>query len=68
MVPCLATRLKAVRRAKGLTQKQLADKAGIELSCLSRYEGGIRNPSVYNLLWLSQALGVSMDYLMGMKS
>lgn len=37
------TKLKAVRVASGVTQKQLADAAGLNLRTLQHYEQGVKN-------------------------
>lgn len=47
------------RRAKGLTQEELAKKAGITQAALSRYEAGLRHPDDESLANLADALGVT---------
>ena len=37
---------KELRREKGLTQKALADKIGIPVSMISKYEQGTNKPSI----------------------
>lgn len=36
------TRLKAMRNKRGLTQKQLAEKAGVSFRVLQNYEQGVK--------------------------
>lgn len=50
-----------LRREKGLTQEQLADRSGFSQQYLSDLERGRRNPTVVTVYELSLALGV--DYL-----
>lgn len=50
-----------VRRArieKGLTQEELAERAGTSQFYVSSLEAGRRNPTVVTVLELAQALGV----------
>lgn len=53
-----AARLKELREAAGLTQKQLSDKVGMALSTIGHLEQGLRRPSWDTILALSAALGV----------
>jgi transcriptional regulator with XRE-family HTH domain len=48
-----------VRREKGLTQEQVAERSGISQQYLSGLERGNRNPSIVTLYEIAQALGVS---------
>ena len=48
-----------IRRERGLTQEQLADKSGFSQQYISGLERGLRNPTVVTLYELSQALGVA---------
>ena len=45
------------RNAAGLTQRQLADRTGIDQAILSRIETGKANPSVYTLQKLAKGMG-----------
>lgn len=60
-----AERLRSAREAKGLSQKDLADKAGFQPSAISHFENEGRSPSFANLRKLADALGVTVDYLLG---
>lgn len=53
----------AWRKLKGLTQAQLADRAGIGQATLARLERGGGGASVENLLKVLRALGV-LDHLL----
>jgi transcriptional regulator with XRE-family HTH domain len=58
-------RLRKVREEKGLSQVQLAEKAGLQPSAVSHFEMGRRSPSFDNLKRLADALSVTIDYLIG---
>ena len=51
------------RAALGLSQQQLADKAGIGVRTIGNYESGARLPYAAQLYKLAKALGVSTEYL-----
>jgi len=57
-------RIKEIRDARGMTQDQLADKAGISKGFLSDVENNKRNISSENLLRIANVLGASVDYLL----
>ena len=60
--------LKAARAAKGLTQKQLAKKLGIEQATLSNWENDISHVSFYNVDRLCRVLGIDdINVLRGCK-
>jgi ribosome-binding protein aMBF1 (putative translation factor) len=56
----LARQLAAQRRALRLTQKQLAERAGIDQAEISRIERGQANPTTATLGALTRALGVDV--------
>jgi transcriptional regulator with XRE-family HTH domain len=58
-------RLVSARRLRDLNQEELAKRAGLQPAAVSHFETGARKPSFDNLRKLSQALTVSIDYLMG---
>lgn len=53
-------RLKELREGRGLTQKDLADRAGVSKGAISNWEQGIREPSLVNATRLADALGVEL--------
>jgi HTH-type transcriptional regulator/antitoxin HipB len=55
-----AKRLKMLRQQAGLTQNQLALRAGLNLSTIRHFEQGLREPTYATLVKLCQALGVSL--------
>jgi transcriptional regulator with XRE-family HTH domain len=56
-------KVKEHRGLLGLTQKQLAEKAGIGFRTIVTYESGERFPHAAQLYKLAKALGVSAEYL-----
>lgn len=54
-----ARRLKELREKAGLSQKALAEKAGLALSAIGHLEQGLRMPAWETVRDLARALGVS---------
>lgn len=48
-----------IRRAKGLTQEEVAERSGFSQQYLSGLERGRRNPTVVSLFEIAQALDVN---------
>jgi len=65
MAEIFSERLKAVRERRGMSQADLAKKAGLQPTAISHFETGTRSPSFDNLRKLADALTVSTDFLMG---
>lgn len=59
-------KLKEQRKGLNLTQKQVAEKLGISVTCYSGYEQGYREPDFKTLIKICKAFGVSADYLLGL--
>ena len=57
-------RLRGIRKAKGLTLKDVASRAGMDLSQVARYEKGLAEPRATNLEALGTAIDVTTDYLL----
>ncbi|AWI35697.1 putative Xre family transcriptional regulator [Bacillus safensis FO-36b] len=60
----LGARIRALREAKKLTQKALADKLKIPHQNLSNYERGFRNPDYETLIKIAEFFEVTTDYLL----
>jgi len=54
--------LREARRAAGLTQVQLARRAGVTQSVISAYESGRREPALSTLVRLVEATGGRLDF------
>lgn len=62
----LGRQLQEARRASGLTQQELCQKAGLSYSTLAKIErGAIKSPSIFTIQNIATALGIGMDVLLG---
>lgn len=59
--------LKAVRKEKNLTQRQVAEQLGVVESCYANWEQGRTEPDISTLRRLSLIFEVSIDYLAGLE-
>ncbi len=57
----MANRLRDMRKAKGLTQVALAEKANVPRSVIARHETGRTTLSTKNLSKVCRALGCRME-------
>lgn len=58
-------RLRFCRKAKNVSQKQLAIDTGLSLRAFQYYESGKQVPSMNVLIKLADYFDVSVDYLVG---
>ena len=58
--------IKEARIKAKLTQEKLAQKAGISVFTLQKYESGDRNPKIESLQKIANALGISITQLKSM--
>lgn len=58
----VGARLRYLRRQRGLSQKELAQQAGLSLNCISLIERDEISPNVATLQRLATALNVKMSY------
>lgn len=59
-------RIAEARKAKGVSQKELATKTGLSSSAISAYEQGTRNPTKENYQVMAKILDVPLLWLMGL--
>jgi len=57
-------RLKALRKQKGLTQKEIAAQLKVHATQLNKYEMGLHAPPPDKLVFLAEFFGVTVDYLL----
>lgn len=57
-------RIAQLRKSKGLTQQQLAERLNLSNKTISKWETGAGSPDISNLLALAEILGVSVDELL----
>lgn len=63
----IGERIKRCRLALGMNKAQLASKAGLTRPSITYYENRNTKPTLQSLRKLADALGVSVDYLIGLK-
>ncbi|MDD4311917.1 MAG: helix-turn-helix transcriptional regulator, partial [Eubacteriales bacterium] len=61
----IGRRISRLRKEKDMTQPALADVMGVSFQAVSNWERGASMPDIGKLPELSQALGVSVDELLG---
>jgi len=57
--------LSALRKARGWSQRKVADELGISQALLSHYENGLREPRLEFVAKICDYYGVSADYILG---
>lgn len=60
----IGDRIKELCRCEGITQKQLAELAGLTEASISRIVNGNREPRANSIVKLADALGVTTDCLL----
>lgn len=63
-----ADRLQNLRKAKGLSQEELAEKCSVSRQSVSKWETGLGYPETEKLLILCEILEVNLDFLLRDKS
>ena len=53
--------IKSLRLKKGLSQRELAKRSGLDVTYISGIERGVRNPSLKSLEKVAKGLGCSMS-------
>ena len=61
----LAENIRSARKRAGLTQEQLADRLGITLGTVSKWERGASEPEIGFLMDLAEVFRISVDALIG---
>lgn len=60
----IGNNIRMVRNATGISQTELANRAGSDKSAISRYENGTQRPSLETLMRVADALGVELVELL----
>jgi transcriptional regulator with XRE-family HTH domain len=60
----IGTRIRIVRRERGLTQDDLAERVGVSRSAVAQWETGRTGQVTGNLSRIAAALGIAVEYLM----
>ena len=64
-VKALSENIRSIRLKRGISQTELAEKSGVNLKSISRYELGNSIPPANVLKGIAIVLGVSADALLG---
>ena len=67
MIKVFCDRLKALRIEKKLSQPELAKLVGVSNGMISFWENGVNEPTITNLVKLSQIFEVTTDYILGLE-
>ena len=59
----LGEKLYHLRRARGMSQEQLAEKIGVSRQTISKWEGGLSTPDLPKLIALADCFEVTLDLL-----
>ena len=61
-------RIKQLREAAGMTQRELGERIGVSGPAVAMWETGENRPTLTNLEKLADVLGVSVDAILGRDS
>lgn len=56
-------KLQNLRKSKGLTQEELAEKMNVSRAAVAKWESGQSYPDISNLIQISDLMNVTVDYL-----
>lgn len=68
MEQTLGMRIAALRKKKGMTQEDLAEKMGVSSQAVSKWENDISCPDIQSLPKLARILGITVDELLSGKA
>lgn len=60
----MADRIQHLRKAKGFSQEDLADKVGVSRQAVSKWESGQSTPDPEKIILMSELFEVTTDYLL----
>ena len=60
----LADRIQDLRKRRGLSQEELADKLGVSRQAVSKWESGQSTPDIERIILMSEFFEVTTDYLL----
>lgn len=60
----ISDRIQNLRKVKGITQEELADKAGVSRQAVSKWESGQSLPDLDKVVVMSEYFGVTTDYIL----
>ena len=56
-------KLQIIRKSKGITQEELAEKLNVSRQAVTKWERGMSYPDIMNLIQLSEIFHITVDYL-----
>lgn len=59
-----AERIQYLRKTKGLSQEELAEKVGVSRQAVSKWESKQSTPDIENMIIMSELFDVTTDYLL----
>ncbi len=60
----MAERIQHLRKSKGISQEDLADKIGVSRQSVSKWESAQSSPDIEKVILLSEYFGTTTDYLL----
>lgn len=60
----LADRIQYLRKARGLSQEELADKVGVSRQAVSKWESEQSTPDIEKIIAMSELFEVTTDYIL----
>lgn len=60
----LADRIQSLRKTKGISQEELADKVGVSRQAVSKWESEQSTPDLEKIIIMSDFFGVTTDYIL----
>ncbi len=64
----LGQKIKNLRKNAGLTQEELAEKLGVSRTAVAKWENDYAEPTLQNIVGISEIFDVSSDYLLGIRN
>ena len=61
-------RIASARKSKGMTQERFSEILGIRRDKLAKWEAGIANVKIQDIIIIAQKLNISSDYLLGLRN
>lgn len=60
----MADRIQYLRKTKGLSQEELANKVGVSRQAVSKWESGQGTPDIEKIITMSELFEVTTDYIL----
>lgn len=64
MTTNMADRIQYLRKTKGLSQEELANKVGVSRQAVSKWESGQSTPDIEKIIIMSELFEVTTDYIL----